>query len=229
MISVIAHRGAAIALPENTTAAFAEAARLGADGVELDVRRSADGALIVRHDPSLPDGRPVAHVEVAELPAWLPLLDAAVNASHGMSVNIEIKNLPTEPGWDPTEAVGAQVAAFVAEREDPDRFTVSAFTLATVDAVRAAEPSVLTGWLTLPGFDQLAAIATAAEHGHGAFHPQHEGVTAEVVAAAHDAGLVVTTWTADDPDRLRALADMGVDAVITNDPALALTVLAPWR
>jgi glycerophosphoryl diester phosphodiesterase len=229
VISVIAHRGASKAFPENTTAAFAEALRLGADGVELDVRRSADGALVVRHDPALPDGRPLANVAVAELPDWLPLLDAAVDACHGISVNIEIKNLPTEPGWDPAEAVAAEVAAFVAERAEGDRFTVSAFTLSTVDAVRAAEPSVRTGWLTLPRFDQLAAVATTAEHGHTAFHPHEEGVTAEVVAAAHEAGLVVTTWTADDPDRLRQLADMGVDAVITNVPDLALEVLAPWR
>ena len=229
MISVIAHRGASAVCPENTIGAFLEAARLGPDGVELDVRRSADGALVVHHDPVLPGGGPVADARVAELPATVPLLDAAVDACAGMSVNIEVKNLAHEPGWDPDEGVAAQVAAFVAERPPVERFLVSSFSLATVDAVRASEPGVPTGWLTLPGYDQEATVATAAEHGHAALHPRHEAVTAALVDAAHRAGLVVVAWTVDDPDRLRAMADAGVDAVITNVPDVALDVLAPWR
>lgn len=214
--------------PENTVDAFAAAVRMGADGVELDVRRSADAGLVVRHDPTLPDGRVIANVPVADLPDWAPLLDAAVDACHGISVNVEIKNLPHEPGWDPTEAIALDVARFAADRPDAD-ISVSAFTLATIDAVLAAEPHVSTGWLTLAGFDQVAAVATAADHGHRALHPHHEGLSEDVVAAAHDAGLAVITWTVDEPDRLRAVADMGVDAVITNVPDIALDVLAPWR
>lgn len=228
MISVIAHRGASGAFPENTVDAFAAAVRMGADGVELDVRRSADAGLVVRHDPALPDGRMIADVPVADLPAWVPLLDAAVDACHGISVNVEIKNLPHEPGWDPTEAVALDVARVAADRAGAD-ISVSAFTLATIDAVLAAEPDVSTGWLTLAGFDQIAAVATAADHGHRALHPHHDGLSEAVVAVAHDAGLTVITWTVDDPDRLRAVADMGVDAVITNVPDVALDVLALWR
>lgn len=233
MISVIAHRGASRAFPENTFDAFAAAVRLGADGVELDVRRSADAALVVRHDPTLPDGRVIANLPAAELPDWVPLLAAAVDACHGISVNVEIKNLPHEPGWDPTEAIALDVARFAADRTAVDAIaadiTVSAFTLATIDAVLAAEPDVRTGWLTLAGYDQLAAVATAADYGHRALHPHHEGLSEAVVAAAHDAGLTVVTWTVDEPDRLRAVADMGVDAVITNVPDVAIDVLAPWR
>lgn len=231
MISVIAHRGASRAFPENTVAAFAAAVRVGADGVELDVRRSADGALVVRHDPTLPDGRLVANTEVAALPDWLPRLDAALDACHGISVNVEIKNLPHEPGWDATEAIAVDVARLAADRPagETGAISVSAFTLATIDAVRAAEPTVPTGWLTLAGYDQPAAVETAADRGHAALHPHHHGVSAAVVEAAHDAGLAVVTWTVDEPDRLRAVADMGVDAVITNVPDVALDVLAPWR
>ncbi|MBW3668067.1 MAG: glycerophosphodiester phosphodiesterase [Actinobacteria bacterium] len=232
MISVIAHRGASRAFPENTVDAFAAAVRVGADGVELDVRRSADGALVVRHDPTLPDGRVVANTVVADLPDWLPLLDAALDACHGISVNIEIKNLPHEPGWDPTEAIAVDVARLAGDRPaaaQTGHISVSAFTLATIDAVRAAEPALPTGWLTLAGYDQLAAVETAADRGHAALHPHHHGVSAAVVDAAHDARLAVVTWTVDEPDRLRAMADMGVDAVITNVPDVALDVLAPWR
>lgn len=209
MISVIAHRGASASCPENTVEAFLEAARQGADGVELDVRRG----LVVRHDPG----------EAG------PSLAAALDACRGLLVNIEVKNLPHEPDFDPAEQLAAEVVALLAARGGSDRVVVSSFSLATVDAVRAADPAVETGWLTLPGYDQLAAVATAAEHGHAALHPRQESVTQALVEAAHDARLAVVTWTVDEPDRLRELADRGVDAVITNVPALALEVLAPWR
>ena len=66
---VIAHRGASRAAPENTVAAFRRAAEMGADMVELDVRRTADGQLAIHHDAHLPDGRAVCDVVSAELPS----------------------------------------------------------------------------------------------------------------------------------------------------------------
>ena len=68
MTQVIAHRGASGLEPENTVAAFRRAVALGADGVELDVRRSADGVLVVHHDARLADGRAIVTVPEAELP-----------------------------------------------------------------------------------------------------------------------------------------------------------------
>ena len=62
------HRGASAAERENTLAAFDTARRMGADGVELDVRRTADGALVVAHDPLLADGRALVSLDRAELP-----------------------------------------------------------------------------------------------------------------------------------------------------------------
>jgi glycerophosphoryl diester phosphodiesterase len=209
VISVIAHRGASAVRPENTVEAFLEAARLGADGVELDVRRG----LVVRHEPG--DAGPT--------------LAEALDACRGLLVNIEVKNLPHEPDFDPAEQLATDVVALLAARGGTDRVVVSSFSLATIDAVHAAEPSVPTGWLTLPGYDGAAAVATAAEHGHVALHPCHEAVTPALVEAAHDAGLRVVTWTVDEPHRFREVADMGVDAVITNVPDVALDVLAPWR
>ncbi len=71
-----------------------EARRLGADGVELDVRRTQDGALVVHHDADLPGVGPIARLAVAELPPEVPLLEAALNACGPLTVNIEVKNLP---------------------------------------------------------------------------------------------------------------------------------------
>src|SRR3954469_14433888 len=69
---VLGHRGASAAAPENTVAAFARARELGADGVELDVRRSADGVLVVHHDPDLRDAGPIKAMTLAELRATQP-------------------------------------------------------------------------------------------------------------------------------------------------------------
>ena len=222
---VLAHRGAATFFPENSLAAFVEARRLGADGVELDVRRSADGALVVHHDRLVPGAGDVAVLTVAELPPGVPLLDAALDACAGMTVNIEVKNLPHEPHWDGAELAARQVAAVVVERGLLANVVVSSFALATIDAVRAAEPEVVTGLLTPPGADQLRALDLAVGAGHRAIHPHHLGLDLALVDAAHDRGLAVTAWTADDAERIRWLAAAGVDGIITNRPDVALAAL----
>ena len=225
MTLVLAHRGATAAARENTLAAFAAAREVGADGVELDVRRSADGVLVVHHDPALADGRLIAALPAAELPGHVPTLEAALHACTGMTVDAEVKNLPNEPGFDPGEATAAGVVELVRRTGRAGDVAVSSFSLPTVDAARAAGGGVATAWLTLVGYDQLEALALAAEHGHDALHPWHEAVTPELVAAVHDRGLALHAWTVDDPDRILALAEAGVDAVITNRPDLALRVL----
>jgi glycerophosphoryl diester phosphodiesterase len=223
---IFAHRGASATKRENTCEAFIEAARLGADGVELDVRRNADGALVVHHDAAI-DGRPILDMTVADLPEHVPLLEAALAACGPMAVNVEIKNMPTEGDFDPQETVAEQVAALVVELGLTARVIVSSFNLATVDAVRRAEPKVATGWLTPSGFDQHRALATAAERGHAALHPHHQAVTPTLVAEAHGRGLAINTWTVDHPARMAELAGWDVDTIITNRVDIAVEVLRP--
>jgi glycerophosphoryl diester phosphodiesterase len=111
--------------------------------------------------------------------------------------------------------VAVKVAGLLRER-GPALGVVSSFSLAAVDAARAAVPEVPTGWLTLPGYDQLTAVATAAEHGHTALHAADAAVTPEVVAAARAAGLEVLAWTVNEVARMEELASWGVEAVITD-------------
>ena len=211
-VTILGHRGMVRDAPENTVGAFRAALAVGADGVELDVRSGPGGALLVHHDP-LPE----------PVPDHVPTLAEAMEACNGAVVNVEIKNLPTEPGWDPTEALAGPVAAAV--RGARGTVVVSAFTLATIDAVRIADADLRTGWLTVSGFDQVAALETAAERGHTDFHPHDSAVTAELVERTHAAGLRLTTWTVDDPERMRQLAEWGVDCIITNVPDLAVATL----
>src|SRR2546423_10594145 len=137
MVLVLGHRGASATTPENTIEAFAEARGLGADGVELDIRRTADDALAVHHDAVLPDGRPLFSVRVQELPPSVPLLEAALDVCEGLLVNVEIKNAPQDPDFDAEHAIATRAAAVGSERGN---ILVSCFNLATLRALRLGEP-----------------------------------------------------------------------------------------
>lgn len=225
---VIGHRGSSAAFPENTVAAFEGAIAQGADGVELDVRRTADGALAVAHDEALPDGRRLVDLQQVELPPEVPILPRALDACRPLRlVNIEIKNWPEDGDFDPTDHLAVEIVSLLEARGELDdgRILVSAFHLPTVDRVRELAPTLATGWLVAGGHDHEALVDRAAEHGHTALHPHHAFVNEALVTRAHEAGLQLNTWTCDDPDRIRWLASIGVDGVVTNAPDVALSAM----
>ena len=212
---VIAHRGASRLARENTIEAFERAVEVGADGVELDVRRSADGVLVVHHDAHVSDGRVIATTPWHELPWYVPTLGDALDACAGAWVDIEIKNDEREPDFDPQDRVAVEVLATLAERA-PSRWLLSSFRLQTVDRCRRIDPAVPTAWLTL-GLAP-ATVDRVAAAGHTAVHPWERAVTAEEVARCHEAGILVNAWTCNDPARFTALAAAGVDGIVTDVP-----------
>jgi glycerophosphoryl diester phosphodiesterase len=227
---VYAHRGARRQAPENTLEAFARAIELGADGVELDVHRTLDGALVVRHDAVGPGGL-WADLTLGEARAAdpeVPELAEALEVCAGSVVNVEIKNSPWDADWDPEERAAELVVARLAERGDRDRVLVSSFNLATVDRVRGLAPTVPTALLTSQG-DPLHDLVVAESHGHAALHPsiaQLAGAMAGAVTTrAHECGLQVNVWTVDDPADIARLAAVGVDGICTDVPDVALRVL----
>jgi glycerophosphoryl diester phosphodiesterase len=222
--TIFAHRGASAAYAENTIEAFVGAREAGADGVELDARRTADGQLIVHHDAQLHDGRVIVGLAAAELPDHVPSLAEALDASAGMVVNIEIKNWPDDPDFDETEMVAAGVVDLVREKGWRDDVLISSFHLPTVDRVLELDAGLATAFLHIR-IDGPTALAKAVEHGHGALHPWDPFVSADLVARAHDQGVKVNTWTVDDPDRMVELAGFGVDGIVTNVPDLARETL----
>lgn len=223
---VIGHRGASAAFAENTLAAFAGAADQGADGVELDVRRTRDGRMAVHHDDALADGPVIVELDAAELPAEVPELAAALDACAPLAlVNIEIKNWPDDRDFDATCGLADQVVALLRERGEPGRYLISCFHLPTIDRVHELAPELPTAWLLGLVDDPSSLIERTAAHGHVAVHPHHAFVDQHFVDLAHQAGLTVNTWTCDDPDRIRELHTLGVDAVVTNVPDLALAAL----
>lgn len=216
---VLAHRGANRLAPENTIPAMREAVDRGADGVELDVHRTADGVLVVRHDAETPIGR-LGELTADDLRRALPdvpTLTAVLDVCRGRLVNIEIK--------DPDPRAAEAVVDLLAARSSasPDDVLVSSFDLATIDRVRAVAPELHTGFLSF-GLDPHSALAIAVEHGHGAVHPDvWTLVNVDVdtfVARAHDLRAHVNVWTVNDAAQIEQLRDAGVDAVITDDSEL---------
>src|SRR5258708_2874221 len=97
----------------NTLDAFARSRAAGADGVELDVRRAADGTLAVHHDPIIEGVGKIRDLPGDQLPAHVPTLEQALRECAGLTINVEIKNLPVDPDYDPTEEIVGLVLAAV--------------------------------------------------------------------------------------------------------------------
>ena len=229
---LLGHRGASAHHLENTIAALEAACAAGADGVELDVRLSRDGELVVFHDEDLRRlaGRVdrVASLTAGELAAIelrgghrIPTLAEALEVTSPLLVNIEIKPPPAgrlrrtvRRMVEIVEAAGAR-----------QRVLVSSFDLLAVALVRSTT-DLPTGLLfhrrqSLP---LRRAWVAPALRPH-AVHPERTLVDRDSMAGWRRRGYQVNTWTADDPAEIRRLARLGVDAIITNDPAAARAAL----
>lgn len=227
-MQVLAHRGASRAERENTVAAFQRAVAMGAHAAELDVRRTSDGALVVHHNPELADGRLICAVEAHQLPSGIPTLDEALDACVPMWVNVEIKNDPGEPDFDPSDRIADATVACLQQRpEGSGSWLISSFRRETIDRCQQVDPTIRTAWLT-HGVDPTqfdSVLSDLVASGHSALHPWVGLLTKELVEACHRYGLAVNTWTCDEPDRMVELAAWSVDGVCTNVPDIALAAL----
>ncbi|WCC79857.1 glycerophosphodiester phosphodiesterase family protein [Cutibacterium equinum] len=239
MTTVWAHRGASMHFPENTLPAFQNAIDLDSDGIELDVQLTSDGHVVVCHDETVDrttDGHgPIVSMTLEQVRslnaaahtdhprAQIPLLDEVLDllAPSTVGLNIELKNsVERYPGL--VDAVARVIDA----HHMADRIVISSFNHRCMAEVaerthNGVERAILYA-------DDIADPWDYARHlDVQAVHPgAHLLVGRDDVAKFHDAGLRVRTWTLDSPDHLRAAQALGVDAVITNDPATARQVLA---
>ncbi|MFO7548422.1 MAG: glycerophosphodiester phosphodiesterase [Acidimicrobiia bacterium] len=218
---IVGHRGDRARFPANTLAALrSAAAEVGA--VELDVRRAADGRLVLSHDPDL-DGHVVAST------AWEVLAGLDLGDGHGpasvdevlaalptAAVDWEVKNLPNEPGFEADHRIALEVAAVARSRD-----IVSSFWWPNLDAIRDHHPEVATGLLVAVSVPFGTAVDHAVRHGHRALFPDKRLLRGnlERIAVAHDAGLAVGVWTVNDPVEARRLVEAGADGIVTDDPA----------
>lgn len=215
---VIAHRGASAVEVENSLAAFRVAERLGADGVELDIHATADGALVVHHDATIAGelipASTAATIRSKRLPNGEPppLLEEALAAiGPRLRVYVEVKTLP--PSSD------LHLLAVLDGGPNPSGYAVHGFDhriLARLGNLRSSLPrGVLSASYPVRPLQPLQDV------GAKAFWQERTLVDAELVATLHGAGAQLIAWTVDDPAEMARLAGMGADGLCTNRPDVA--------
>jgi glycerophosphoryl diester phosphodiesterase len=234
---VVAHRGDSARRAENTLEAFDAAVAVGADAVEFDVRVAADGTPIVMHDPSVErttDGQGLVHeltlaelkrlrIRTADGGAEVPTLEETLaHLSGRVAIDVELKNLPGEPGFDGEREVALEATLRALDRTGfAGPVLLSSFNPLTLARSRVLAPDVPTGLLTTEEVEAPAALAYAVAEGHPWILPFAGTVLAAgpgFAEQARDAGVSVGVWITDDPATALALWGAGVAAVATNDP-----------
>lgn len=246
---VFAHRGGCALGPENTLAAFDLGIAAGADGLELDVRLSADGVPVVHHDPTLDrttgGSGPLAIRTAAELAhidagyrfaaggafpfrnqgVGIPALRDVLRRYPDTRIIVEMKVDSREMG----EAVAREVRLAGAAA----RICAAGYGRRSAAAARAALPemaaSACHAEVRLAVYRALAGWPVRRVPYGGYQVPEHAGllriVSPRFVRGAHKAGLRVQVWTVDEEMEMRRLLEWGVDGLISNRPDLAVRVV----
>ncbi len=248
---VIAHRGGSIACPENTEAAFRSAVEMGADVLETDMHLSADGKVVISHDPDYHrlsgDPRPISSLTVAELKEldlgakFNPengcpfrgqglkplLLEEALTLFPHSRFNLDLKM--DDPAL--AEEAGAVIRAAGAE----NRVCVASFHHRVLKTFRRLYPEVTTSFsrretimiLFLRGLGILPASLRRGE-AVALQIPEYAGkyrlITPSLLRWSSKRGIAVQVWTVNDPEKMKTLLQEGVDAVISDDPETLIRV-----
>ncbi|GAC1486573.1 MAG: hypothetical protein NVS1B1_01800 [Candidatus Limnocylindrales bacterium] len=242
-VRVLGHRGAAALAPENTIASFAAAERLGADLVELDVRRARDGELVVIHDATLDrttNGHgPVTAKTAAEIcsldaGSWfgsafagepVPAFDQLCRWAEGRLVQLSVELKQDRGAHD--AGLAAAVITTLRAHDLARRVLVHSFDAASIAEVRRIGPEIATALLC--GADVADPLSAAAAVDAGGIHVAWERVTAAFCTAAHEAGRHVHASGLTEPpatEIVARLAALGADSLEADDPGPLVDVLA---
>lgn len=229
----LGHRGARGLAPENTLAGMAAGMAAGADGVELDVQRTADGHLVIFHDDDLKricgvGGRVVTSTlaQLRELDAGrhfgpqfagepIPTLDQVIDVlpAHAF-LNIEAKRFRFR-----SDGLEGGLVDAIQRHALLGRCIVSSFNPVLLWRLGRMDRRVPLGLLYAPDLPpglnrgwprHLLRLA--------ALHPYHEQVSSRLVQRTRARGQQVNTWTVNEPAQMRRLIGLGVDAIITDRP-----------
>ena len=215
MTRILAHRGALGHAPGNSLAAFREAARQGADGVELDVRTSADGVLMVHHDPEVPGVGPIEELGLARLREGrlangepIPTLSEALAVLPGLEVWIELKSLPA--------AADATLFRAIDQSPVPGRCAVHSFDHRIIRRLGTVRPELPRGVLsTSYPVDPVEQLRSA---GANTLWQDWHLIDAELVQTVHRGGAAVIAWTVNDRTLAQRLRALGVDGLCGDFP-----------
>jgi len=235
---ILGHRGASHTAPENTLAAFREAARMGADGIELDVHLSADGVPVVMHNAHVnatTDGAgPICAMSLAQIKELdagshfaacfagerVPTLEEVfAEVGQQLLINIELKAQPAH-----VQGLERAVVDLINHMGMASRVWFSSFKPYMLSQARRYAPQIPCGLLYDPA--SVGVFLLAPFTPYEAIHPHFSMATPIKVRRAHRRKLRVMAWTVDNVAVAKVLAASGVDAVITNEPDRLLAAMA---
>ena len=244
---IAAHRGGAGPWPENSLLGFRSSLGLGVDVLEFDLHLTADGEVVVIHDPTLERTTTgmgaVREARLGDLRALrlkarngavtdeaVPTLAEvlALAAGDGVEVMPEIKNGPARARY---EGIEEKVLALLRSRGMLARATLQAFDRETIRRVRALEPAVRTMLLVGRGRVEQEraqpgdAVGWARAAGATDLGMDHRLIDAGVVRAAREGGIRLSAWTVNEEDDIRRMAALGVDVIMTDYPDRAKRLL----
>lgn len=236
VIEVIAHRGAAAWAPENTLASVQRAIEDGADWIEIDVQETADGEVIVAHDSDFMKAAnvptkvwDVTTADLAEIdvgswfdPAFskerVPFLrEVLETARDHANVLIELKYY----GHD--KDLENRVMAIVEDLGMTEQIATMSLKYPAVQKMLAIRPDLRSGILAATSVGNLSGL-------EGDFLAMNlTSINASMIVRAEDAGKDVYAWTVNDPASIVRMIWIGIDGVITDDPALARKVITAYN
>jgi glycerophosphoryl diester phosphodiesterase len=237
MTLIFAHRGYAAAYPENTMKAFTEAAKSGAEGIELDVQMTKDGELVVIHDEKVDrttDGAGfVKDYNIKELRMLdagnlhnalshkepIPFLKEVLEwmTSNQLICNIELKN-----SIIPYEGMESKVIDMVREYNLSERIIISSFNHYSIVYSYRHAPEIEIAPLLSEGL-YMPWIYAQSIRAKG-FHPHWRAAPDEIIEASLESGIEVRPYTVNKESELERLFKINCSAVITDDPAKALRI-----
>lgn len=233
---IVAHRGASAAAPENTLAAVQTAIDAGADWVEIDVQQTADGEIVVIHDSDLKKvgGSPL-NVRRSTLPelrqvdigSWfgpefadqrVPTLAEVLDLCRGrVGVNIELKYYGGE------QALEQSVIDIVEQAGMADQVIAMSLSYSGIQTLHRLRPGWTVGLLSSVAIGRLASLDVdfLALNGRAA--------TRQLIRQAHRHGKLVMVWTVNDAVTMASMMGRGADALITDEPALAVSMVTEFE
>lgn len=218
MVLKIGHRGAASYEPENTLCSFKKAIELGVDMVELDIRKTKDGKLVVIHDAKVnrtTNGKGLVKSytfdQIRKLDAGkgekVPTLEEVIRLIEGKcGIVIELKESDTEK----------EVVELIKEKNIEPKVIIVSFYPPILKTVKALYPEVRLGILANKVPKDYLKVIKSMDVGYALI--RKDKIRKEYVDNLHKIGLKVGAWTVDDKKYFKKLVDMGVDAIASNKP-----------
>ena len=250
-VDVIAHRGGDGQWPGETLFAFAHAKESGVDVLEMDIRVTRDGQLVMMHNPTVrvttSGWLPVRCYTLAEIQKlnagydWreegtgvlkfrhsqdpdlhVPSFEQVLKRFGDMRMNIEIK------GWHPLrhKQIAREFCRLIDKYDMTNRILVASFHQGVLRVIREQLRGVAISASTV----QVARFVAGSRWGFGRYKPDvaviqtcSRSINAKLVDSARQHGLKLHGWTVDDPNEMDRLIALGVDGIITNFPNRLLT------